>query len=380
MSHSLHQETSINPQVPSLVAILADLRDVRHARGKHHSLLALLTLACVAMLCGADSPSALADWLTDHDPCWRARLDFTHPCGPAQSTFSRMFRTLDIAALEASLARWAGSVCAVLDTACPPALIAQPLPGIALDGKILRGSAHDALPGVHLLSAIRHSCGLVLGQYVGADKTNEITAAPDFLSSLGFEGHLITADALLTQRDVARQLGAAGGDYLFVVKDNQATLRQDVRAVFAAGPVLADTISQAYSTQLHGQRREERALQASTALVGYSDWQYLAQVLELVRVAKDKATGVVRAEWTYAVTSVPPERGSAAQLLAACQGHWEIENRVRWVRDVTFGEDACRVQAGYGPQVLAAVRNAVIGLLRSQGLENIAGAQRSFTA
>ena len=153
--------------------------------------------------------------------------------------------------------------------------------GIALDGKTLRGSAHDQVPGQHLLSAVAHEWGLVLAQQAVAGKTNEITVAPSLLSGLILEGRLVTADALLTQRDIAATIIARHGDYLLAVKENQPTLAADIRDVFAARTLLADTIQEAYEVRLVGGRIEERALQASTALMGYTPWPGLAQVLEV---------------------------------------------------------------------------------------------------
>jgi predicted transposase YbfD/YdcC len=110
----------------------------------------------------------------------------------------------------------------------------------------------------------------------------------------------------------------------------------------------------------------------SSALAGDSDWPHLAQVREIRRVVTDKRTGRVRSEVAYAVTSLSAERASAGQLLRAWRAHWEIENRLHWVRDVTFGEDGSRVRTGNGPEVMAALRNTAIGLLRAQGETNIA--------
>ena len=107
----------------------------------------------------------------------------------------------------------------------------------------------------------------------------------------------------------------------------------------------------------------------SGALHGYLDWPGVRQVLRVER------RSLRQGRWTrqvqYAITSLGPAVGAAA-LLAYVRGHWTIENRLHWVRDVTFGEDACRVRSGAAPQVLAGVRNAVIGLLRSAGWTNIA--------
>ncbi len=162
------------------------------------------------------------------------------------------------------------------------------------------------------------------------------------------------------------------------VKENQPTLAADIRDVFAARSLLADTIQEAYEARLVGGRIEERALQASTALMGYSTWPGMAQVLEMTRVVTDKRSGRVRSEVAYAITALAPRQASAAQLLRLWRGHWEIENRVHGVRDVTFAEDACRIRKDNGPQVFAALRNTALGVLRAGGVTNIARGLRHF--
>ena len=114
----------------------------------------------------------------------------------------------------------------------------------------------------------------------------------------------------------------------------------------------------------HG-RRERRTLRTTTALSGYLDWPDLAQVgrVEAEVVRNGKTTREVR----YFITSVPRPQANAALLLQWVRGHWSIENRTHYVRDVTMGEDASRVRKGNGPQVLAALRNAAIGLQRLWG-------------
>jgi hypothetical protein len=103
-------------------------------------------------------------------------------------------------------------------------------------------------------------------------------------------------------------------------------------------------------------------------------------VFRLVRRVVTKKTGVVREETVYGVTSLTPTRGTAAQVLHAGRLHWHIENRSHWVRDVTFGEDASQVRTGSIPQVMAALRNTVIGLLRLTGAPNLAAARRYYAA
>jgi hypothetical protein len=129
----------------------------------------------------------------------------------------------------------------------------------------------------------------------------------------------------------------------------------------------------------HG-RIEQRRLYTSDVLVGYSDWPGLAQVFQLERQVITKKTGEIREEVVAGVTSLPPARVDAARLLRLVRDHWHIENKAHWVRDVTFDEDRTQVRCGNLPQVMAALRNTVIGLIRQAGHTNIAAACRLFAA
>ncbi len=131
---------------------------------------------------------------------------------------------------------------------------------------------------------------------------------------------------------------------------------------------------------MHGNRIEERHLWTSTALVGYADWPGLQQVLKLERTVTNKRTRQVRQEVAYAITSLAPARASAGQLLKLWREHWHIENKLHYVRDVTFDEDRSQVRTGWIPQVMAAFRNLTISILRLLGYTNIAAACRRLAA
>ena len=113
-------------------------------------------------------------------------------------------------------------------------------------------------------------------------------------------------------------------------------------------------------------------------LAGYTDWPGLARVGRLERTVT--AGGEVTVEVQYLITSVPRDQADAATLLRWTRGHWGIENRLHYVRDVTMGEDADRTRSGSAPQVLAALRNAAISHLRLSGVANIAAALRRNAA
>lgn len=158
------------------------------------------------------------------------------------------------------------------------------------------------------------------------------------------------------------------------------TRYQEIALVFAESKLLQDTITEAHTVDHHGGRIEERKLRASTALDGYTDWPGHQQVLEMQRIVTKKRTGEMRHEIAYAITSLSVERATAEQLLQVWREHWHIENKLHWVRDVTFSEDRSQVRAGRIPQVMAALRNVAISLLPVCGGENIAAATRRYAA
>jgi len=138
-------------------------------------------------------------------------------------------------------------------------------------------------------------------------------------------------------------------------------------------PVSAPTLVR--QRNRHGDRLEVRELALSSDLNEWADWPGLAQVGRLRCLRRRKAESTV--ETSYLITSLSPEQATPAQLLSLARGHWVIENKLHWVRDVTFDEDRCQIRTGAAPQVMAALRNLVIGLFRLSGVRNIAAALRT---
>jgi predicted transposase YbfD/YdcC len=175
---------------------------------------------------------------------------------------------------------------------------------------------------------------------------------------------------------LCQKIVSRGGDYIMVVKGNQPQLQQDLQLLYRQLPA-GEVLGHASSHDKHGGRVEMRQIWSSTALVGYLDWPGAKQVGLIHRRVEHK--GVPREQWVFLVTSLSPTRANASRILAINRRHWRIENSLHWVRDVVMGEDACRVRSGSAPQVLAAMRNTVIGLLHRAGVKCIASAQRKLT-
>jgi hypothetical protein len=187
---------------------------------------AVLNLLAVGVLCGLRSLGAIAQ-LGRHLSGAQARdLGFTHPTTPCTATLSNLLRQLDLARVEAELRLWAA------------ARAAQP-DHVAIDGKTLRGSGDDGVPAVHLLAAYAVAAGVAVAQAPVGATTNEHKAALALLTELPLAGAAVTADAMFTHRDFCRAVLDGGGDYVLPAKENQATLRRDIRAAFAPQPGLS---------------------------------------------------------------------------------------------------------------------------------------------
>ena len=357
-----------------LIEVLAEIPDFRAAQGRRHPLSAILALGCCAALCGYRSYGAMAEWGRNYGGRLVRALGFTREQTPCAATLHTVFRQLEVAAFEARLGAWAESWLGA--EAVPDAGVE----GVAVDGKTLRGSRKQGAAGTHLLSALSHRLGVTLGQQAVDAKTNEIPQAEELLTALVVAGRVFTMDALLTQKDFAQQIVDGGGDYVMIVKGNQPQLQEEIATVFALGPAPAEQRQQAHTVEVGHGRIEQRALTSRDVLAGYSTWPGLAQVFQVARETTDKKSGKARAETVYGVTSLRMEQASATCLLELVRGQWTIENRSHWVRDVTFDEDRSQVRTGNVPQVMAALRNTAIGLLRLAGESNIAAACRRLAA
>ena len=187
-------------------------------------LVGLLQLTVAATLCGARGQSAVAQWGRERlgdDPDLLVALGLPPGRSPCVATLHRVFKALDVAAFEAAVGGW------LAETGVTPT------EAVAVDGKVLRGSEREALPGTYLVAAYAHAAGAVLAQVRAAGKGHELAAAKQVLTEVPLAGRLVTGDALLTQRDLCEQVVADGGDYVLPIDENQPSLLADARAAFS---------------------------------------------------------------------------------------------------------------------------------------------------
>jgi predicted transposase YbfD/YdcC len=220
--------------VVSLAEALADIPDPRGRQGRRHTLTAVLCLVTLGLLMGRRSLDGIAQLGRDYGVPLAHALGFRRAKTPTKSTLSEILRALDASAVEAALSRWiAGRL---------PEGVEQ----ISLDGKALRGSRDGEVPGQHLVAAYIPHVEAVLTQIRVDAKTNEHKAALQLLGILPVAGRVVVGDAMFCQRDVCEAIVAKGGDYVFVVKDNQPSLQTDIAAGFGY-EAAARSIAEAFS-------------------------------------------------------------------------------------------------------------------------------------
>ena len=370
--------------------MLAEVPDPRKPKGCRHPFVSMLALTVVGLLCGQRSYTAIAKWARLH-PDLRKTLGFTAKQTPAASTFHYLYRRLDIVAVEKTLTQWTTQTLASLR------ISTSDLKGLAIDGKTLGNSDTQEVRRRHLLAAVCHEFGIPLAECAVSEKTNEIPVSIQLLKAFDISGFVITTDALLTQRKLCQAILDHQADYCLPVKANQKQLYEDIRDLFE--PLEAtDTPEVAHHRfeNLHAEasahlqthtdietakgRITTRTLTASTLLTQHTDWPGLQQVYQYTTHQRYQNTGHVKCHVQYGITSLTPQRASAADLLKLRREHWTIENKLHWVRDVVFQEDASNVRTGVIPQLMAAMRNTAISVLRFTGHTKITDALQLFAA
>lgn len=372
------------PKYSTLMEALQDVPDPRKARGQRFEWSFLLALIASALVSGQHSGAAIADWVAGHATELVARLKPRRGQVASGSTLRRVLQQIDMTALEQTVAQYThhlsmpSTASGTLTTSQGQVLHAQ-----AVDGKQVRGVNAHGQP-LHLVSLVAHGSGHTLAQTAVAKKRNEISATPQLLQGRDLTDTVITMDALLAQRALAHQILDQGGHYFMLVKRNQPELHEAIADLFAYPTWLAHEQATEYACHRqthkgHG-RLEVRTLESSPTLNDYLDWPGLGQVMRRRCQRQVLKTGQLSDEITYAITDLRPEQVGVAQLQALWRGHWTIENRVHYVRDVTFGEDACQIHRGRAPLALVTLRNALLILLRHHGWPNIAQALRHYGA
>jgi len=324
----------------------------------------VVSAAVCAVVAGYRSYTAIAEWVDDVPATTALALGIDPDRRPSEAMIRRLLQALDPDLLTAAIGDWLAGRAA---TGRPTGRTA-----IAVDGKTLRGSRTTDTTARHVMAACDQDTGVVLASTDVDGKTNEITRFAPLLDQIGdLRDTIVTVDALHCQRDHVAYLAERGADWILTVKGNQPTVHHQLAAL----PWRAVPDATRDTDRGHG-RREIRTLKILTVSTGI-DFPHAAQAIQ-IRRRRHRLDQPKRftTETVYAITNLRAHQARPAQLAAWIRRHWHIENQVHWVRDVTYDEDRSQIRTGTGPQVMAALRNAAIGLLRVAGITNIAAANR----
>jgi predicted transposase YbfD/YdcC len=364
LAHLAHADPPRPADAPHLLAYLAAIHDPRRDCGRRHPLAAILVIAAAAVLAGARSVTAIAEWAADTPSrcAPRSALGVSAPtagrCRPRPRSAGPLAR-VDATALAAVIGAW---------------LAGRDHPGqrrraVAVDGKTLRGARPDGRQ-VHLLAAMDHTTRAVLAQRQVDGAPGEVPAFAPLLAGLELAGAVVTADALHTHADAAEfVVTTKQAHHLFTVKANQPILLAGCGHLpWRNVPVLDRTRDRA-----HG-RIELRTLKAVTR----QPLRVPARRPGRPGHPQDpRPQGPQVADRGRLYGHQPPfAQARPARLADLLRGHWAIEDGLHWVRDVTFAEDASQVRTGTAPQVMACLRNLAIGVLSRSGPVNLAAALR----
>jgi len=336
-----------------LIRFFEIMEDPRVERTKQHKFIDIVTITIAAVICGCEDWNEIElfgklkkKWLSQF-------LELPHGI-PSHDTFNRFFAAVNPASLQQCFLNWIQEVAQITDGRI-----------VSIDGKRLCGSGTDGKKAiVHMVSAWCNTNNMVLGQVKTDDKSNEITAIPELLKLLNIKGCTVTIDAMGCQKDIAGAIVKMEGDYMLAVKGNQEHLLDDIKEAFKETAIPG--LQSSSSTEIGHGRIEKRTCDVITDtdwVCSREEWAGLRSLIRVRSERTDKASGEKQQECRYYISSVT---GDAAAILNIIRQHWGVENKLHWMLDVNFGEDASQKRAGNAAQNFSVINRIALNLLQNE--------------
>lgn len=347
-------------ETPSAMQLLVerflDFPDFRRHNDNHcHLLVNVLVCSICAILGGCNSWLAVERFVLCHSDWFRTFL--TLDSVPSHDTFRRIFQFLDSDELDRRFSTWMADICDQLS-----------LKQVAIDGKTMCGSGggRTGLPALHLVHAFAVDNGICVAQQEVEGKSNEIKAIPELLRILDLKRALVTIDAMGCQKEIAKQIVNAEGDYVLAVKGNQEHLHEDVCQEMQKATANRGEIENEMQTETREQNRgryETRKCYTSRNLEGIRDRQLWWGLRTIGMVICERVVGdKVERETRYFISS---RELTAKELLASVRCHWQVENGLHWVLDVVYGEDGHQLRVGNGARNFTTLRKLTHALIKN---------------
>lgn len=336
------------------------VEDPRVGGHKKHHFGELIFIAVSALVCGVQSFSGMIEFAHIHEGWLRKWIKLPNGI-PVKQTMINLFSVLDTAQF---------SQCVIEHVRDLHPELAKQL--IAIDGKTLRGSAKANAEQDHCLSAWAAQTGLTLGLEFVQKKSNEIPAIPVLLEKLEIKGHVVSVDAMGTQRAIAKKIRDKEADYLMALKRNQGSLHDEVIDQFHfATTQIAKEKSEKWSLHQQIEKANGRVCTRRVAVTNELDWMQpsirkkwngLCSLImvesESYNVAAKKTTRQKR----FYISSL---KASAEDFQSLIRQHWSIENGCHWVLDTLYREDHSQVRVKNAARNFAVLRRIAHNLLKA---------------
>jgi predicted transposase YbfD/YdcC len=321
------------------------------AENVRHDLVEILLIVFVAVLCGAQHCSEMAEFGRAKIDLLRRFLKLKHGI-PSHDTFSAVLRMIDPKALDAAFGRLTATLVAALAKGGV----------IAIDGKSLNGAYEKGERSSPRLMVSAYAAGLRLSlATVAAKNRDEVEAALEVLGLIDLKGKIVTADALHCHRRMVEAIVEKGGDYCIALKGNQESLLSDARACLGKADNAKKKPPTA-KTEDDGHGRIETRVAVVVEAEGLAEYHEFAGLKAFGRIQSTRIIdGETETETRFYALS---RKLTPQQLLATVRAHWQIENALHWQLDVSFREDAARNRKDNGPANIAVLRRRALDVAR----------------
>ena len=362
----MRDSNSPGNSIPAFHLSFSSLKDPRRTAKGHfyYPLDEILFLVISAVLCGADGWVSISvfgkcklDWLRQYFP-------YTNGIA-SHDVLGKLFALIDPVEFNGCFAQWINSLSELTDGEV-----------VAIDGKSLRGSATQARPALHLVSAYATQNRLCLAQQCVSEKSNEITAIPLLLDTLDIQHCVVTIDAMGCQTEIAQKILDKKADYILMVKDNQKGLKEQIKKVFA---IQKPTHSHQAHDMGHG-RIESRTCDVINKINFLDDqdkWPGLRSIVRIKAERQSKSTGKLSQDTRYYISSLDEP---ADKFNVKIRQHWAIENNLHWQLDVIFHEDALLMKAGNSAVNFSIVNKMALALLEKEKSTKMSKPSKRLTA
>ena len=356
-------------ELRSLYEELGEIPDFRRAQARRHSVACVLSIYILSLLSGMRGPVAAAQYAKSLSQkelemlggWYNKKKQRYEP--PSQTTMHTVTSNLDTREFQSVLARYCSGRVRLGEA-------------LAIDGKRIRGANRNGEGHYETVTVVEHNSGMPLGSVDLRDEGAEIAGVYDLLEQVCVKGRVVTLDALHTTKKTARTIVEKHeADFMFTVKGNSPAAYKCLNSLDwerdSAGRFTES------ADKGHG-RIEQRSIEVMNAYFRMTDYPHVKQVFRVKRWTKNVKTGAVSTEHAYGITSVDDKRGTPEQLLCWNRGHWAVETKNHYIRDVTFGEDGCRSHTRCAPANNAVCANIALAIIFGRGFRTAPEATRHF--